>query len=289
MKNQTPYVLQVHCAVLLFGLAGVLGKSIAVPAVIITLGRVVFSSAVLYMFLKVRNESLHISEPKDRLLFFLAGCIMAVHWTAFLSSVKIANVAIGTITGSTFPLFAAFLEPLFFAEKLRLANVVFAVVMLAGVVILMPLDAVGSLDGNIAAGIALGMTASFTYALLSLMNRRFARRYYGFTISFFEQFVAACVLLPTLFFVEFSWTGTDLVLLIFLGVVCTAGSHSLFINGLKGVTVQAASLISGMEVVYSCMMAFVFLGAVPSEREWIGGAIVFFTVMLSSVYRHKCM
>ena len=60
MKKSTSCMLQINTAVLLFGFSGVLGKDIALPAVLITLGRVVFSSLVLFLFLKARKKSIHI-------------------------------------------------------------------------------------------------------------------------------------------------------------------------------------------------------------------------------------
>lgn len=62
MKDSTSYMLQINAAVFLFGFSGVFSKYIALPAVIITLGRVVFSSIVLFLVLKLRKQSLHIAS-----------------------------------------------------------------------------------------------------------------------------------------------------------------------------------------------------------------------------------
>lgn len=284
MKTSTSCMLQINTAVLLFGFSGVLGKDIALPAVLITLGRVVFSSLVLFLFLKARKTSIHIDSRKDGLAFLAMGALLAVHWTAFIYAIQLSSVAIGVITAATFPLFAAFLEPIFFSERVMPLNILVSLIMIGGVVILVPLDALG---GNMAMGVAYGMFANLAYTILSLVNRWFARRYNGFVISFYEQGIAAIVLLPVLIFVPFSGTAQTIGELAVYGIICTAISHSLFINGLQGVTVQTASILDGLETVYGILFAFLLLGAVPSGREILGGSIIVVTAVVSSLYKTR--
>ena len=55
MKNQKKSLISIHIAVLLFGLAGLFAKWVLLPAVIIVLGRVIFSSLSLFFLLKVKR------------------------------------------------------------------------------------------------------------------------------------------------------------------------------------------------------------------------------------------
>lgn len=284
MKDSTSYMLQINAAVFLFGFSGVFSKYIALPAVIITLGRVVFSSIVLFLVLKLRKQSLHIASQKDGLVFLAMGALLAAHWTMFIYAIQISSVAIGVITASTFPLFATFIEPLFFPERLKPINILFALIIVAGVFILVPMDA---LQGRVGMGVGYGMAASAAYAALSLVNRWFGSRYNGFVISFYEQGIAALVLLPVLLVIPVAITLPVLGQLFIFGVVCTALSHSLFINGLRGVAVQTASILDGLETIYGILFAFLLLGAVPTWREIIGGLVIVATAVVSSIYKEK--
>lgn len=258
MKDSTSYMLQINAAVFLFGFSGVFSKYIALPAVIITLGRVVFSSIVLFLVLNLRKQSLHIASQKDGLVFFAMGALLAAHWTMFIYAIQISSVAIGVITASTFPLFATFIEPLFFPERLKPINILFALIIVAGVFILVPMDA---LQGRVGMGVGYGMAASAAYAAL--------------------------VLLPVLLIIPVAITLPVLGQLFVFGVVCTALSHSLFINGLRGVTVQTASILDGLETIYGILFAFLLLGAVPTWREIIGGLVIVATAVVSSIYKEK--
>lgn len=283
MENQKKSLLSIHLAVLLFGLAGLFAKWVQLPAVIIVLGRVIFSSLSLFILLKVKKGSIRLESRKDYALMVTAGIVLAVHWTTFMQSIQTSTVAIGTLTFSTFPLFVTFLEPVLFHEKLRASSVVSAFIMLLGVLCIVPEFELGN---TMTQGVVWGMICSFTYAVLSLLNRLFMEKYTSSVTAFYEQATASVVLLPTLFVLKPSVTVRDIVVLILLGVVFTAVAHTMYIEGLRHVKVQTAGIISGLESVYGIIAAFLFLGEKPGIKELIGGAVilgvVFYSTRLSS-------
>lgn len=264
-------LLSVNLAVLLFGLAGLFAKWIHLPAISITFGRVFFSSIALGLFMLVKKQSFRIGSRRDLRMLLCAGAILALHWWSFLASIQLATVAIGTITFSSFPLFVTFLEPLVFRRRLSGKNIVFALIILLGVIVTVPEFSLGN---RMFAGIAVGMLSAFSYAVLTVMNKDFSGRYSGSVTAFYEQAAAAVVLLPFLFMSPARPSGTDLALLLFLGVVTTAAAHTLFISSLKSLPAQLAGLCSSMETVYGILFAFLILGEVPSLREIIGACII---------------
>lgn len=283
MENQKKSLLSIHLAVLLFGLAGLFAKWVQLPAVIIVLGRVIFSSLSLFILLKVKKGSIRLESRKDYGLMVTAGIVLAVHWTTFMQSIQTSTVAIGTLTFSTFPLFVTFLEPVLFHEKLRASSVVSAFIMLLGVLCIVPEFELGN---AMTQGVVWGMICSFTYAVLSLLNRLFMEKYTSSVTAFYEQATASVVLLPALFVLKPSVTVRDIVVLILLGVVFTAVAHTMYIEGLRHVKVQTPGIISGLESVYGIIAAFLFLGEKPGIKELIGGAVilgvVFYSTRLSS-------
>ena len=259
-----------HLAVMLFGLAGVIGKFVTLPAILITFGRVSFSSIFLLIIILIKKEKVRLSNKKDYILIIAAGIVMALHWFTFLQAIQLSTVAIGTITFSTFPLFVTFLEPLVYHEEFRIKNIMIALTMFAGVIITIPEF---SLNNQITLGIFIGLIGSLSYAVLCLMNRYFAGKYTGRTICLYEQGIAAIILLPSLLIVKASITKLDLFALIFLGVICTAVAHSIYVSSLKKVKVQTAGIISGMESVYSIIFAIFLLHEIPGVKELLGGVM----------------
>ncbi len=273
-------IIYLHVAVMLFGLAGVAAQFVEIPAVLVALGRVVCSSLLLLIIAIVKKESLKLNSGKDYCMIILTGAVMAIHWTTFFQSVQVSTVAIGTITFSTFPLFLTFIEPIVFHEKLRSQSVLSAILLLIGVMITIPEF---SMENHTTIGIIWGMVSSLSYAVLTLANRYFSPRYPARTVCLYEQGSAAIVLLPALFLVETTWRPLDLAGIAFVGFICTAFAHSLYVSAQKSVRAQTAGIISGMETVYGILYALLFLGEVPTIRELAGGIVILGVAMYSSI------
>ena len=283
MDTQTHFnknILYLHIAVMLFGLAGVVAQFVEVSAVMVALGRVICSSALLLIIALVKKDRLRLDSKRDVLLIILTGAVMAAHWTTFFQSIQVSTVAIGTITFSTFPLFLTFLEPVVFHEKIRRQSIISAVILFIGVLITIPEF---SMANHTTIGIIWGMICSLTYAVLTLANRYFSARYAARTICLYEQGSAALVLLPALFLVDTTWRVQDFAGVAFVGFVCTAFAPSLYVTAQKSVKAQTAGIVSGMETVYGIVYALLFLGEIPSIRELVGGAIILSVAMYSSL------
>lgn len=280
MNQQKKSLLSVHIAVLGFGLSGLFAKLVNQPAIVIAWGRVIFSSLFLFILLKARRQSVTLKCQKDYLLLAAAGILLAVHWTTFMQSIQVSTVAIGTLTFSTYPLFVTFLEPYLYHEKLKKSDVVCALIMLTGVVLIVPEF---HINNSMTQGVIWGMIGSLTYGLLSLMNRRFSSLYPAPLVSLYEQGTAAVVLFPALFILLPVFSARDIAGLMVLGIAFTAGSHSLFINGLKHVKVQTAGIISSLESVYGILAALVILHEIPGGRELAGGVIILGVVFYSTL------
>ena len=272
--------LYLNLAVMMFGIAGVIGQYVEVPSVMVALGRVICSSIILFIITIVKKESLRLEKKKDYILIVCTGAVLALHWTSFFQSIQVSSVAIGTITFSTFPLFLTFLEPVIYREKLCAKSIVSAIVLLVGVIITIPEF---SMENQVTVGIIWGMISSLTYAVITLANRYFSGKYQGRIVSLYEQGTAAIVLLPALFFVKATWRVQDVIGVALIGCICTAFAYSLYISAQKKVKAQTAGLISGMETVYGILYAFVLLGEVPTVREIIGGVLILSVGLYSSL------
>lgn len=264
-------VAALNLAVMLFGLAAVIGRFVQAPAAVIAGGRVICSSAVLLALALITRTPLRLAEKWDLALAVFAGLVLALHWTTFFQAIQVSSVAMGTITFSAFPLFLTVLEPLVFRERLRARSAAEAVLLLAGVLITLPPD---GLSSGAVAGAAWGMLSGLAYAVLSLANRHLSARYPARVICLYEQATAAVVLLPAVLLWSGSWTAADLLGIGALGVVCTALAHSLYVAAQRRVSAQTAGIVSGMETVYGILFALAFLGEAPTGRELAGGAVI---------------
>jgi len=273
-------LLEIHTAVFLFGFAGLFGKWLTFSPVVIVVGRVFFASLALAVFLHYFRTGFSIRPSRDIGLLSFFGFFLAVHWTSFFQSIQLSSVAIGLLSFSTCPVFTSFLEPLVFKERVIKSNILFSFLCLGGVFLIMR-----NFDLQDASflGVLWGLLSGFTFAVVVVGNRKLARKHSSLAIAFYEDFFATLFLLPFLFFIPISLSLRDFVLLIVLGTLCTAASHSLFINGMKHLQAQTASLINTLEPVYGVILALVFLHEIPTLRTITGGILILMSQILIAI------
>ncbi|AGK96096.1 DMT family transporter [Clostridium pasteurianum] len=280
MKENTKSLMEIHLAVFLFGLSGLFGKLLSLPSIIIVLGRVFFSSIFLLILMLYLKKDIKLKQQKHYFYLIVMGVILAIHWSAFFKSIQISTVAIGLLTFSTSPVFVTFLEPCFFKEKIKLSDIVIAIITFLGVVLVIPKFQLGN---NLTQGVLWGILSGFAYAILSMLNRKCVKEYSSSVIAFYEQLVVTIVLIPFLFLQKTVFQTKDILLLILLGMVFTGVSHSLFIKGLKNIKTQTAGIISSLEPVYGIIFAAFLLREVPTLREILGGIVILGTVFYSTI------
>lgn len=264
-------LFEIHTAVLLFGLAGLFGKWLILSPFIIVLGRVFFASITLVLLLWFSKQSMKISPRKNYLYFIFLGLILAVHWVSFFKSIQISTVAVGLFSFATYPVFTTFLEPLLLKEKIVKMNISFSLFCVIGVFLIIPSF---GLDNSTFVGVLWGLLSSITFAVLTILNRKLTQHFSSLLIAFYQDFFAMLFLLPFYFVLRPALNTNDILLLCVLGVFCTAGSHTLFIKGMKRIKAQTASMIHFLEPVYGIIFAFFLLHEIPSLRIILGGIII---------------
>jgi drug/metabolite transporter (DMT)-like permease len=284
MSPRSRHLAQIHAAVLLFGLASVLGKLLPLSPVLIVFSRVVLAGISLAIASAWRRLPLWPRSAGSWFAFAGLGILLAVHWTTFFKSVQVASVAIALITFSTFPVFVALLEPAFFRERLSAVDVVLTVLAVAGIVILVPSYEAGD---STTQGVLWGVASGLTFALLTLLNRKYVRHHSSITIALYQDAFAAVALVPFVVHQRPVIGLREVLLLLILGVVCTAVAHALFIAGMRGVTARTASMIACLEAVYGSVLAAVLVGEVPSLRTMVGGVLVLGVAFYATLHARK--
>ena len=73
-----------------------------------------------------------------------------------------------------------------------------------------------------------------------------------------------------------------MVLIVLLGVFCTALAHTLFIASLLRISAHTASVVSILEPVYGIGWAALLLGEWPDFRTMVGGSLIIGAAVLAS-------
>lgn len=271
-------LLALHTAVVLFGFAGLFGKWLAWSALAIVLGRTLVAAVTLWGVLRLRGET---PWPPARGLA-ANGVLLAIHWVTFFAAIKVSTVAVGLLGYATFPLFVLVLERALHLRQWRRAETLTAVLACAGLVLLVP-DF--SLQSEAVQGLAWGVVSGATFAWLTVRTRGLGAHRSATSVALWQNVFAALLLLPFVAWqggVGAPITARALVLIVLLGVFCTALAHTLFIASLTRISAHTAGVVAALEPVYGMVLAMWLLGEVPGARTWIGAVLLVGAAVVAS-------
>jgi len=267
-------LIALHVAVLLFALSGLFAKWLNLPAIVIVFGRASFAAFAIAIFVIAYKKQTLKCDSKTLIALAITGGILAFHWGSFFQAIKISSVAIGLITFATFPVFVSFFEPLFFKEKFCYRALIQALLTIVGISLFLPSN---NADNLVIEGAIWGVFSALSFALLTLMNRKFVKKSSAKMIAFYQNSFAALFLLPIIIFTPISLSIQQLSILALLGIVFTAFAHSLFNHSLKTLRAQTASIAVSLEPIYGIIAAYLLLNESISLMMILGGSIVLAT------------
>jgi drug/metabolite transporter (DMT)-like permease len=273
-----------HLGSLLLGGTALFSKLIETSALEITLWRSLVAAAALFLVLVFRDSRVRLRSTGDYLIMLLLGALLTVHWVTYFHSMKVSTVAIGIIALFSHPVMSALLEPLFARQKPRLVDLITALWVLCGIIIMLP---VLDIDNDITQGVLWGLLSALLFSLRNILYKRHLSHYDSSLAMMYQCLIVGVLLLPFAGDFIVSTEFDNWLLLLLLGVVFTAAPHTLFSFSLKLLSVKTASLIMCLVPFYATLLAALLLREVPSTSTLIGGAMVLGGAIFESVQASK--
>jgi drug/metabolite transporter (DMT)-like permease len=268
---------EVGAGALINGAIGVVVTWATMPVVMLVGLRMVFAAAALGLVVGLRRDWPAIGDRRVAVRLLLAGLTLAANLSLYFVAIRETGVAVAIFTSYLAPVYVAFLGPRF--EGGRTEGVVYAALAaaLGGMTLILVPGIAGDGARLSAGGLAAGIAAGVFYALYLLQTKQLRRRgLHSTSIVFSLCAVTAVVLVPfgLLQTPAADFTARNLFLAAVLGLVMTALSFSLFLDGMHYVRVQHASIMGYIEPVSAPLYALVFLGQRPSAWTIAGGALI---------------
>ena len=190
-SNSRVATIELHAAVFLFGISGLFGKLIPVSALIIVLGRTAFAALTIVLGLKIFSAGMRASSRKSLVSIAFSGVLLALHWLTFFHAIQVSTVAIGLIGYATFPIFVTFLEPLLSSQRVRAVDVLSAVVVVIGLVLVAPRF---DLSDSGTVGLIWAVVSGALFAVLTLYNRILVKENSVRVVALYQHASAALLL-----------------------------------------------------------------------------------------------
>lgn len=278
--------LHLHLIVFIWGFTAVLGALISLEAIPLVWYRMILATGFVFLFVLFKKDKLKYSW-KVLARFALSGIIIATHWLCFFGAIKASNVSITLAVLSTGAFFASFLEPLFYGRKIILYEVLFGVLVIAGLYLIFDLNSTYTL------GIVLALIAAFLSALFSVLNGKLVLKHKASVISFYELLFGVLAISVFLAFTGgfstefFQVSAMDWMYLLILASVCTAYAFIGSIYVMRWISPYTVMLTINMEPIYGIILALWILGDAErmDSQFYFGAAIILATVIANGIIK----
>lgn len=280
--------LHLHFIVFVWGFTAVLGALITLDALPLVWFRMCIAVALIYVYVLITKIPLKI-PTKTLIGFLVAGLVIAMHWFTFFQAIKVSNISVTLACLSTGAFFTSLLEPIFFGRKVIAYEVIFGLMVIAGLYIIF------HFEGNYLSGILLALSSAFLSACFSIINGKYARVHNPAVISLYELLGGVFFFSIYLFFSGsftkdfFFIAPTDWLWLFILGSFCTAYAFIASVHVMKFLSPYTVMLTINMEPIYGIILAVL----VFNEKEkmspafYLGAAIILTTVILNGILKNN--
>ena len=284
-KNQ----LHLHFLVFIAGFTAILGELISLEAIPLVWYRMLIAGVLMFGFIKIKKISL-VVPFRTILKFFLAGIVIALHWITFFAAIKVSNISITLAMFSTGAFFASLIEPIFYKRKIIPYEIIFGLLVIAGVFMIMQTEIKYLL------GICLGITSALFSSLFAVINGKFVAHHNASAISFYE-FISGVFFISL--YIAFSSHGFDASFFklsindwLYLGIlasVCTAYAFIASVYVMRYITPYSVVLTYNLEPIYGIFLALLFFPQteVMPPIFYIGAALIICTVLMNALVKYK--
>jgi drug/metabolite transporter (DMT)-like permease len=267
-------------ALLFFGSIAVVVKFVSANAFTIGIARLGITVGILLPFLLLTKRLRGVSLADVRPLAIM-GVFFALHWLTFFFSIKVGSASIATIGLSTYGVHLVVLGWFFNRNRATRVDLLVLALAIAGTILVVPEFSIQS-KGVI--GLGLGMLSGFFYAFLPILHQKHS--HLPASTRALGQFVFAFVVF-LMFWPLSDWnlSTRDWSGLLFLAVMCTLVSHTIWVRVTTTLSTRTTSVIYYLYVPVSLILSVVVLDE-RVDAAMIAGAVLIILANVLGVFHH---
>ena len=283
--------IQLHIAVLLAGLTGVLGRLISLNEGLLVWYRLLLTAVSLWLLAWFRRQAVKI-DRRDMWRIFGIGGIAALHWVTFYGSIKYSNVSVGLVCFSAVGFFTALLEPLIMRHRIDMVELFLGFLVIVGIFFIF------KVDPHFKTGILVGLLSALLGSLFPVLNKRILKRVSSENVTLYELsggFLVLSLLMPLYLYLfpapSLIPGWQDWIWLLVLSWACTVLAFNLSMSALQHISAFTVNLSYNLEPVYGILLAFVLFreDKYLNKGFYVGFCLILLSIILQTVrlYRRR--
>ncbi|MCU0498729.1 MAG: DMT family transporter [Anaerolineae bacterium] len=258
-----------------------------VPTLVIVASRLVLATLVLTPFTLQRySRHLRALHWRDFGLLSVSGVFLALHFTAWVSSLQYTTVLIAAVLVTTTPIWVAFLEV--FLLKARLSTLVIiglVISLIGGILIAIPTGDTG-MGSNPLLGGAFALSAAMFVTVYMIIGRKYRPVLPLLPYIWVVYGTAALVMLGVVALAGLSFTGYSsnaYLWLLMVTIFPQLLGHSSLNYALGFLSATVVSIATQAEPIFSAIVAYFLFSESPGVPQIIGSVIILIGVTIATL------
>ena len=277
-KNSTWWhLVLLNVGIFCISTSGVLGRLINLTPTEIIFWRSIIALIGLLFFCLYRRKNILNLFKKAPFALLASGLLMGAHWISYFYALQWSSVAVGMLSLYTFPIFTAFLEPLFGKDRFQVKHAFLGLALLFGIYLISPPV---NWENQQFLAVGMGVFSALCFSFRNMFIKKISKHSDGTVLMATQVFIISIFLFPIGLKTEIASLLSSGPALIFLAIVTTVIGHSLFLQSFQKFSITTASLISCLQPLYGILMGAVFLNEYPQAKTMVGGSIILLGVGL---------
>ncbi|HKK02213.1 MAG TPA: DMT family transporter [Desulfuromonadales bacterium] len=274
-------ILLISCAAALWGTVGIATQAIYslsdLDATTVGFYRLAIGFPILAVLCRpIGGRGILLIRGRSLALLLLIGIMLGAYQVCFFASISHAGVATATlVTLCTAPVIVALLSALFLKEAFTRQTSWALALALAGTACLVGAPRQFDARGGLLIGIWLALGSATGYAIVTLLGRALAGRHHPLHATTISFGAGALALLPLAHPAAAFRTPEIWGLLLYVGIVPTAVSYTLFFLGMRYVRATAASVLTLVEPLTATLLAWLLFDERLGASGLVGAALLF--------------
>lgn len=275
------------CALLLFGLNGIVASQISMTSYEIVFLRTLIGSVFLGVLFLLTKEKLTIKKhPRDLVFIIISGIAMGTSWMFLYEAYQQIGVSLSSLLYYCGPVIVMILSPLIFKEKLTLPKIIGFVIVLAGVFLV---NGKAAISGGNSWGLFCGGMSALMYFMMVTFNKQ-SKNITGMENSLIQTTIS---FLTVAVFVGFkqhfvmSIPAEDWIWILILGLVNTGLGCYLYFSPLAKLPVQTVAVCGYLEPLSAVVFAALILGETMTLFQILGAVCIIGGAMIGELLGRK--
>jgi drug/metabolite transporter (DMT)-like permease len=282
-KSYVKYIL----SLLIFGSNGIVASYILLSSSEIVFSRTIIGSLFLGLVFIFGRKRPQFEQIIGQWFYLLgSGISMGVSWIFLFEAYRLTGVSTATLAYYCGPVIVIAVAPFIFHEKMTASKMIGIILVALGIVLVNGSD---FLTKGMSWGLICGIISALLYATMIISNKK-VEKLTGLEITL-VQLVTACavVALYTLLMHKgtISISGTNIIPILFLGVVNTGIGCYLYFSSIHELPAQSVAMCGYIEPLSALIFSAIILNEHLSMAQIIGAILILGGAAFGELYHFR--